>query len=240
MSLHSGTILRHLELGIIGKDCFEGDNIIKKSVFTAIRDINETLSLTNEPGQLINMSLDTLSQVLDVDCCWVQTIEGTRRTRLAAERGLTSEMQAELVSMDMTHRFNREIIGLGHNVLIPDLSADGAYGLEPFREAGFKWLLAVPLMTYRVHGILGIASRNKKKFKKETPELTMLIGGLIGTALNKSRLFQKTAKASKAEPQPDKTPRPVPEPRQEERPSVREEKPFDTHSRRMKKFRGSH
>ncbi len=257
MSWRPGTILMHRGLGIIGKDHFEGDNTIKKSVYTAIREINETLSLTNEPGQLINMSLDTLSQVLEVDCCWIQTIEGMRRARLAAERGLTSEMQAELVSMDMAHRFNREIIGLGHHVLIPDLSTDGAYGLEPFRKAGFKWLLAVPLMTYRVHGILGIASRNKKHLKKETPELTMLVGGLIGTALNKYRLFQKSTKAEKmkperieepekvpkasnAEPQLDKASDPVPEPQQEEHPSVREEKPFDAHSRRMKRFRGFH
>jgi hypothetical protein len=201
------------------------------------------------------MSLDTLSQVLDVECSWIQTIDGTRRAWLSGERGLTSEMQGELASMDMAHSFNREIIGLGHRILIPDLATDGAYGMESFRKAGFKWLVAVPLMTYRVHGILGIASRNKKHLKKETPELAMLIGGLIGTALNKSRLFQKSARTEKADPErpkglrkpPRVPPAPpgnavqsAPEPQGGKHTTRREERHFDAHSRRMKRFRGSH
>jgi transcriptional regulator with GAF, ATPase, and Fis domain len=205
------------------------------------------------------MSLDTLSQVMGVECCWIQTVDGARYHRLSAERGLSPEMQAELASMDTGRGFAEEIIGLGHRIVIPDLFADGAYGLASFRKAGFKWLIAVPLMTYRVHGILGIASRSKKTLKKETPELTMVIGGLIGTALNKSRLFQKSLKKDKpGQPRHEeavKTPAPEePEggpgagetsgpsavPPREKHSSRREERPFDIHARRMKRFRGSH
>ena len=235
----------------------KGVSTIKSSVFSAIRDINETLALTNEPGQLVNMSLDTISQVMEIECCWIQTVDGTRHARLAAERGLTKEMQAELASIDMAEGLVGEVIGLGHRILIPDLSVNGAYGLESFRKAGFKWLIAVPLMTYRVHGILGIASRNKRLFKKETPELAMVIGGLIGTALNKSRLSQKSGrqekpgpvrpvdditppKAPEAGPPPGQTAVPAPGAPRERHAPTREEKPFDAHSRRMKKFRGAH
>jgi hypothetical protein len=199
------------------------------------------------------MSLDTLSQVLEVECCWIQTSEGGRRARLAAERGLTPEMRAELASMDMGHSFAGEIIGLGHRIVIPELAADGAYGLASFRKAGFKWLVAVPLMTYRVHGILGIASRSRKLLRKETPELTMVIGGLIGTALNKSRLFQKSAKAEKPGPgrheeagEPSKASQageaaaPAAAPPRGKKGPRGEERPFDAHARHMKKFRGSH
>jgi len=201
------------------------------------------------------MSLDTISQVLEIECCWIQTVEGAHRTRLAAERGLTEEMKEELATMDMAQGLAREVIGLGHRILVPDLTANGAYGLESFREAGFKWLVAVPLMTYRVHGILGIASRNRKLLKKETPELAMVIGGLIGTALNKSRLFQKSIRQEK--PGPDlpadevATPEPpggkppakqtaTPGPPRKRHSPADEEKPFDVHARHMKKFRGTH
>jgi hypothetical protein len=201
------------------------------------------------------MSLDTISQVLEIECCWIQTVEGAHRARLAAERGLTEEMRQELATMDMTRELAREVIGLGHRILVPDLTANGAYGLESFREAGFKWLVAVPLMTYRVHGILGIASRNRKLLKKETAELALVIGGLIGTALNKSRLFQKSTSCEK--PGPDRpadevaTPKPpegeatteetaVPEPSRKSHSPAHGEKPFDAHARRMKKFRGAH
>jgi hypothetical protein len=182
------------------------------------------------------MSLDTLSQVMKIECCWIQTIEGTRRPRLAAERGLTLEMRAELAAMDMDRGFTGEIIGLGRRVIIPDLSADGAYGLESFRKAGFRWLIAVPLMTYRVHGILGIASRSKKMLRKETPELAMVIGGLIGAALNRSGLSHRPAREKKPG-----TVRSEPEARPVRAPdSTQREKRFEAHQRRMQKFRGSH
>jgi signal transduction protein with GAF and PtsI domain len=170
---------------------------MNKEIFSAIRDVNETLALTNEPGQLVNMSLDTISQVMKVDCCWIHTIDGARRPKLAAERGLTREMRAELDKLDTDQGLAEEIIGLGHRIVVPDLSADGAYGLESFRKAGFRWLVAVPLLTYRVHGILGIASRTKKMLRKETPELVMVIGGLIGAALNKARLSHRPAREKK-------------------------------------------
>ena len=216
--------------------------IIKNDIFNAIRDVNETLSLTNEPGQLINMSLDTLSQVMEVECCWIQTIEGAHRPSLAAERGLTPEMRAELAAMDTDRGFTGEVIGLGHRVIIPDISADGAHGLGSFREAGFKWLVAVPLMTYRVHGILGIASRKRKALRKETPELAMVIGGLIGAALNKSHLSQKTGREKRQVKSEEPKSQPQPEavstlPKQDE---VQQDKPFQAHRRRMKSFHGSH
>ena len=165
-------------------------NIKTKSAFSAIREINEILSLTNEPAKLANTALDTLSQVLDVDCCWIQTISDrkNREIKLAAERGFNEEIRREITSMDLDHDFSEQIIGLGHKVVIPDLNNDGLYGLSSFRNAGFRWLVAVPLMTYRVHGILGIASRNRKTFQKETAELIMVIAGLIGNALSKANL----------------------------------------------------
>jgi transcriptional regulator with GAF, ATPase, and Fis domain len=238
------------------RSAFSKGSAIKSRVFSIIRDVNETLSLTNEPGQLVNMSLDTLAQVLGVECCWIQTIDG-RLARLAAERGLTPEMRSELAAMDMGHSFAEKIIGLGHRIVIPELAADGAYGLASFRAAGFRWLVAVPLMTYRVHGILGIASRSRKLLRKETPELTMVIGGLIGTALNKSNLFQKSTRKEKPGPRRSEAAQkpaqpaegspeaglpavPAPDAPPGKNGSGAADGHFHAHARRMKKFRGSH
>jgi signal transduction protein with GAF and PtsI domain len=163
------------------------------------------LSLSNEPQKLLNMTLDTLSQVLKTECCWVQTINARKRSlHLAANRGFSSEMQLEMSAMDMNHRFSEQIVGLGNGIVIPDLSNDGRYGLSSFQAAGYKWLVAVPLMTYRVHGVLGIASRNKKRLRKETADLVMVIAGLIGTALNKAGLSQKPLPPEKMEQASDK------------------------------------
>jgi signal transduction protein with GAF and PtsI domain len=168
-------------------------DIKNESVFTAIRDINEVLSLSNEPQRLLNMTLDTLTQVLGIECCWVQTINARKRSlHLAAERGFNSEMRREISAVDMDHDFSRQVVGLGNGIVIPDLSRDGRYSLRSFRAAGYKWLVAAPLMTYRIHGVLGIASRHKKRLRKETPDIAMVIAGLIGTALNKADLSRES------------------------------------------------
>ena len=143
------------------------------------------------------MALDTLSRVLDIECCWIQTINDRKQKKLvlAAEHGFSPEIRQEIVSMDMGHRFSEQIIGLGHKIIIPDLSNDGQYGLPAFRDTGYKWLVAVPLMTYRVHGILGTASRNRKRLHKDTADLVMVIAGLIAASLSKTYLSHRPSGA---------------------------------------------
>ena len=170
-------------------------------VFSSITDINEALSLTNEPQTLLNTALDTLSDAMGVECCWIQTLHSRKHTlSFVANRGFTPEMQSEIKTMNPDNSFNEQIIGMGQKIVIPDLSNDGMYGLSSFREAGYKWLVAVPLMTYRVHGLLGMASRKKKQLQRETPDLALVIAGLIGSALNRSYLFQKTIMQKKTAP----------------------------------------
>jgi signal transduction protein with GAF and PtsI domain len=204
------------------------------------------------------MALDTLSQELKTECCWVQTINARKRTlSLAAHRGFSHGMKMEMASLDMNHRFSEQIVGLGNEIVIPDLSNDGLYGLSSFREAGFKWLVATPLMTYRVHGVLGIASRNKKRFYKETVDLTKVIAGLIGTALNKAWLSQKSPGPEKPSPTSEKadtkspaSPREetstltgqpaAPQPPSYNNPTKTPEGTFYKHARKMKSFRNLH
>jgi signal transduction protein with GAF and PtsI domain len=216
------------------------------------------LSLSNEPQRLLNMTLDTLTQVLGIECCWIQTFNARKRSlHLAAERGFTSEMRREIAALDIGHNFGRQIVGLGNGIIIPDLSRDGRYGLKSFRATGYKWLVASPLMTYRVHGVLGIASRYKKRLRKETADLAMVIAGLIGTALNKADLYQESQISEKSQQSPHqessqdpvksqlKTP-PVtdkiaaPHPPPEENTVKPAEVAFQEHDHKMKTFRRLH
>jgi hypothetical protein len=205
------------------------------------------------------MVLDTLSQVLKIECCWIQTINERKHKRLllAAERGFSDKMRLEVSSMDTSHGFSNQIIGLGHNIVIPDLYNDGVYGLSSFRTAGYRWLVAAPLMTYRVHGILGIASRDKKLLHKETADLVMVIAGLIGTALNKTYLFQKSVTQEKPvdsmekeikedSAKPDLESRvhtdtsASPHSASDKKSAMPAEGVFKSHTRKMDKFRESH
>ena len=216
------------------------------------------LALSNEPRHLLNMTLDTLVRTLGTECCWVQTIDSAKLSlQLAAERGFNSEMRREISAMDMSQGFGRQVVGLANGIVIPDLSRDGRYGLKSFGAAGYRWLLAVPLMTYRVHGVLGFASRDKKRLRKETAELAMVIAGLIGTALNKAGLSggppltEKTRQSPpEADPRapaaslPEKPPVVDTPSAPQELPPKNEPKPpegaFDHHAHKMSSFRRLH
>ncbi|OGO07377.1 MAG: hypothetical protein A2Y92_01335 [Chloroflexi bacterium RBG_13_57_8] len=232
----------------------KGAQVIKKaSVFTTIRDINEVLSLSNEPQKLINMTLDTLSQTLGIECCWVQVINaGKRSLDMAAGRGFTRQMQAEMAEMDMRHGFTRQLVGLGDEIVIPNLSHDGLYGLDSFRAAGYRWLIAAPLLTYRVHGVLGVASRQKNILRKDTADLVMVVAGLIGNALTKAGLSRQPPVTLEPEPTgPEETPKAssvspagpspyAPPPPPEVQPSRPGDTAFNGHAGKMISFRHLH
>ena len=168
-----------------------GSRIPVDMVFNAISEISEAISLTNDETKLVNAVLDTLAQVMEVECCWVQTISSNKNMlSLSAQRGFTADMENEMSDMATNLGFGEQIVGLGQKVVIPDFYNDGLYGLSSFREAGYRWVVAVPMMTYRNHGVVGIASRDKRKFKKETAGLMTVIAGLVGMALIKARLFR--------------------------------------------------
>lgn len=204
------------------------------------------------------MALDTLARVLEIDCCWIQTVNIRKHKKLVltAERGFSPQIRQEIVSMDLNHSVSEQIIGMGHKIIIPDLSNDGLYGLPSFGMTGYKWLVAVPLMTYRAYGILGIASRNHKRFRKDTADLIVVIAGLIATSLSKaylarqipvtekpaevslpqvskgSQLTETKVKYSRKSPDSGKTSAP-------ENP-VQSDGAFKTHIHKMETFRKSH
>ncbi|MGD9143236.1 MAG: GAF domain-containing protein, partial [Dehalococcoidia bacterium] len=147
------------------------------------------MSLTNKSRQLMEMTLDTLSRQLKTDCCWVQLVNfGTEKLPLIASLGFTPEMYQEMDLLDKEHVFSHEVVGLGHNIVISSLQRDGQYNIPVFRKSGFKSLLAVPIMTYRVHGILGIGYRSRMKFNDEFTHLVNVIANLLGMSLHKSNL----------------------------------------------------
>ena len=110
---------------------------------------------------------------------------------MVASRGFTPVLQREMASLNAGHRFSQEIVGFGHKIIIPDLSHDNNQDLSVFEKAGFCSLVAVPVMTYRIHGVLGVAYRVRKKFDDDFPDLIVVIANLIGMAFTKFRLNQQ-------------------------------------------------
>lgn len=149
--------------------------------------MSETLALNNRPKLLLGATLDTLAEVFKADCCWVQLADtGGDSLPLVASLGFTPDMKREMNMLDQNHRFSHEIVGQGHKIIIPSLNRDGKYNIPIFEKSGFLSLLAVPIMTYRIHGILGMAFRSKRTLNKDFTQLFDVIANLIGMSLHKS------------------------------------------------------
>ena len=77
-----------------------------------------------------------MSDVFGTDCCWVQLVKlGNKKLPLISSRGFTPEMQREMASIDMEHRFFHEVVGLGRRIVIPNLSRNGNYDIPVFEKA---------------------------------------------------------------------------------------------------------
>ncbi len=155
--------------------------------------MTEMLSLTNIPERFLDTALDTLSRALGTNCCWVQVITpGSDKLALSFHIGFTPHIQDKMAVMDLSHPLAQKVIGIGTSVTIPDLNQDGLLGLSMFAEAGFVTLIAVPIITYRVDGIMGIVYRTRKRFTKDDSHLITAAASIIGLALNKCTLFEPT------------------------------------------------
>jgi len=152
------------------------------------------------------MALDTISRVLNLECCWIQLFTlNSNNLSLDAYHGFTPYMLDGMTAIDLTHPLAKEVIGLGNTVIIPDLVSYGNFDISLFEEAGFRSLIAVPVITHRVNGIMGAAYRLKKRFSKDYSSLFTAIASMTGMAFYKCLLIKQAEdkeerKAIKAAP----------------------------------------
>ena len=99
-------------------------------------------------------------------------------------------MLHDMTHMNKDHPLFQEILGLGNRIVIPNLSLDGAYGMSVFEKAGFYSLVAVPITTYKVIGILGAADKKKRRFGNDIAQLLSVIASLVGVSLTKAGMMQ--------------------------------------------------
>jgi len=164
-----------------------------EKIFSVINAVSEALSLSNEPQRLLDMVLDTLLEVLEINCCWVQLLDSeTRKLSLACYRGFTPDMKREIDSTDSGWNLSSLAAGVGQRIVIPDLSAETDYDLSSFKKAKLRSLVIVPLRNYRLLGVMGIASRTKKGFSAEVTDLFVLVTSLVSVALDKANLYQRS------------------------------------------------
>jgi GAF domain-containing protein len=163
-----------------------------ETILRIVSEVNEAIAVSNGRLNVLTTILDTISEQFRVPCCWVQRVNpADQRLVLASHRGFTRNMIWELNTSKAGRHFNDLVSRYGHKVVIPHLSRQHEIDLKAFRMARYRALVAVPITTYRIGGILGMASYKKKRFSNDTAELLAVIAGLTGTAMEKVELYER-------------------------------------------------
>jgi hypothetical protein len=172
----------------------------KDRIFFVINEINEALSLSNHHKQILNLVLNVLTRVMGVDASWVHLADtGTRQEVLTTSRGLTIAQNEALLAPALRSVLE-DRIGTGDLMIIPDLSRDEKLSASTFVAAGFGSLVAVPLLTTRMKGILGTMWRVTKSFDADYGFLLLIIGSLVGSALERADIYEQLL--GQVEPEP--------------------------------------
>jgi signal transduction histidine kinase len=165
----------------------------ESKLLSIISAVGETLSLSDEPQQLINLVLDKLLEILAIDCCWVQRLdEQSGELKLAGHRGFTPEMVEEMASMKLGQSPTGQGVILDQRILIPDISTEARYTLVSSTKAGLHSFAVVPMgVKNRMLGVLGIASQRRLHPEVKNVELLTTIASQIGTTLDKANRYQQ-------------------------------------------------
>jgi transcriptional regulator with GAF, ATPase, and Fis domain len=228
---------------------FKGGTINNQDIFSIIGETTEALSLTSDPSKLLDIALDSVSRLLGADCCWIQFVTPDKELTLTASQNLPALLQKKLGKMSSTHPFAREISGMGNPVVLPYLNQDGRFDIAAFEDEGYHSLLAVPIMTYHVLGIMGAAFRHEKFFTNDDTGLLATIAGIIGMVYHKLPSAKTVNQTTPPPPEP--APKTTPVQKTTPLPSVRtaatsaKPKPAgkfldEEHRHRMQAFRKTH
>lgn len=166
--------------GIIGQASFQdGSKINSRDILSTISAINESLSIANSPKLVLEMTLETLSHSLEIECGWIQMISSENSNlELVAHHGFHFKERLENVILDVNDVYQKEIIGLGNSLVIPNLQRSNQYNISTLGRMGYHWLVAVPMRNHRLAGIMSVASRNKRKINGDFGEFMEAIAGL--------------------------------------------------------------
>lgn len=165
----------------------DGSKIDNRDILSTISAITESLSIANSPKLVLEMTLETLSRALEIECSWIQMISaGNSNLELVAYQGFHFKERLENVLLDVSDVYYREIIGLGNSLIIPNLRRDGTYNFSTLNSMGYRWLVAVPMRNHRLAGVMSLASRKRRKINGDFGGLMAAVAGLAIMAYEKT------------------------------------------------------
>ncbi len=159
----------------------------------SLNQISSTMSQSLELGQVLNLAIDNVMDVMQVDAAWIFLLnEEVGELELSAHRGFSEEFARGIDRLRIGEGFSGIVAETGKPLFTKDASQDSRLAREVVSKYNVRSMLTVPLSAKgEVNGTLSIAMRSHRMFQEEEIEQLIAIGNQIGVAIENARLYQR-------------------------------------------------
>jgi len=164
----------------------------------ALNHISSVISQSLELEQILNSSIDSIIDVMDVDVVLIFLIdEEAGELALHAHRGVSDSFVQSVGSLKLGEGLNGMVAQTGEPAFIKDASKDPRLTKMAVKEEGIRSQIIVPLKSKgKVMGTLSVAMRRYRQFRPDEGELLAAIGNQIGVAVENARLYGQEHKVA--------------------------------------------
>ncbi|MBZ4660379.1 MAG: putative sensor protein [Desulfacinum sp.] len=166
----------------------------ERSYLNAFRQVVRAVSATLDVGEVLDLLVQTLPQVLDVKACAVRLLDPKKRTlELVASHGL-SEAYVHKGPVDADQSIAEAMEG--KTVVIRDAVTDSRaqYG-EAAKAEGISGICSVPLAVKgRIIGVLRLYTAEPRDFDEDEIRFVEALGELGAIAIENARMYERLKK----------------------------------------------
>jgi len=158
-----------------------------------LNQIASVASQSLELSQILNSSIDSIMEVMNVDAAWVFLLDKEAgELTLAAHRGVSPLFAQDVDRVKLGEGFEGVVAQTGEPMFVEDASKDPRLTKVAVGEENIRSQLIAPLKAKgKVMGTICVATHDRRRFRQDEMELLTAIGNQIGVAIDNARLYQQ-------------------------------------------------
>ncbi len=164
----------------------------------ALNYISNVVSQSLELDQILNSSIDSIMEVMNVDVVLIFLIDGEAgELVLNAHRGVSDTFVSSVARLKVGEGLNGMVAQTGEPALIRNASKDHRLTKTAVKEEGIRSQVIVPLKSKgKVMGTICVAMHRHRQFNQDEVELLAAVGNQIGVAIENASLFEEERKVA--------------------------------------------
>jgi diguanylate cyclase (GGDEF)-like protein/PAS domain S-box-containing protein len=156
-------------------------------------NIGATVNRTLNVGELLDVVLDKVLGVMEAEAGGVFLVDReSAELILRAYKGASAEFATKVEGVRLGEGFTRRAALSKKPLIVEDIAADPRLGRMGALEEGLRSLVAVPIVAKdELLGVIGVASRELRRFLDRDVRLMGAIANQIGMAIENAQLYEQ-------------------------------------------------